>query len=127
MFAKLFWSNQNPDPKTHKKADLKAFRPDRKGRVDMSGYDYLAQPGFVNFDYGWWDDASDSFWHANHLEYGNRKDPMIVLQSTRDKFAKKMEVAGSRRYGYADFDRVVYGVALAKHYDPRRAAGSSKP
>ena len=49
---------------------------------------------------------------------------MIVLQSTKSKFAKKLEVAGTRRYGYADFDRVVYGVALTTHYDARLAAGT---
>ena len=124
VFAKLFWSNQNADPAKRKKGNAKAFRPDRKGRVDMSGYKYRAQPGYVNFDYGWWDESSQSFWHANHADYGDPADPMIVMQSTRDKFAKKMEVAGTRRYGYADFDRVVYGVALATHYDPRKAAGS---
>ena len=24
---------------------------------------------YVNFDYGFWDEASNSFWHANHMQY----------------------------------------------------------
>jgi Microbial transglutaminase len=126
VFAKLFWSNQDPDPKKRKKGKKDAFRPDPKtGQVDMTGYDYQEQPGFTNFDYGWWDESSQSFWHANHMDYGDPDDPMIVLQSTRDKFAKTLTVAGTRRYGYPDFDRVVYGVALAENYDPGRAAMTS--
>ena len=116
VFAKLFWSNQDPDPQKRKNPDPDAFQPDpNTDEVDMSGYDYLAQPGYVNFDYGWWDEASQSFWHANHKDYGDPNDPMIVLQSTKEKFAK----------GYRDFDRVIYCVALAQNYDPGLAAISS--
>jgi hypothetical protein len=106
LFAKQFWSNQKSGD--NKQADDKAFRPDPKtGRVDMSGYQYRAQPGYVNFDYGFWDDASQSFWHANHMNPG-----MIVYQSTKDHFIR----------GYIDFDRCVFGVALAHNYDPAKAA-----
>ena len=106
LFAKQFWSNQKPGD--NKAPDDKAFRPDPKtGRVDMSGYKYKAQPGYVNFDYGFWDDASQSFWHANHMQPG-----MIVYQSTKEHFIR----------GYIDFDRCVFGVALAHNYDPGKAA-----
>ncbi|MEM9491333.1 MAG: hypothetical protein AAGC55_19460, partial [Myxococcota bacterium] len=116
VFAKLFWSNQDPDPDKRKNPDPDAFKPDADtDRVDMSGYDYLDQPGFVNFDYGFWDEASQCFWHANHMDYGDPADPMIVLQSTKEKFAK----------GYRDFDRVIYCVALANNYDPGLAAINS--
>jgi hypothetical protein len=82
----------------------------------------------VNFDYGWWDEASQAFWHANHMDYGDPADPMIVLQSTEDKFATKVMVGTETRYGYVDFDRVVYGVALANNYDPvLAAAAAAKP
>jgi hypothetical protein len=37
---------------------------------------------------------------------------MKVYQSTRDKFIA----------GYIDFDRIVFGVAFAKNYDPGKAA-----
>jgi hypothetical protein len=113
LFAKMFWSNQDADPKKRKNPDPNAFKPDPKtGEVDMSGYKYREQPGFVNFDYAFWDEASNSFWHANHMDYGDPSDPMIVLQSTKDKFAQ----------GYRDFDRVVYCIARANNYDPGLAA-----
>ena len=82
----------------------------------MTGYEYKAQPGYVNFDYGWWDDASHSFWHANHMQYKDpvkrAKDPMKVYQSTKEHFIR----------GYKDFDRCIFGVALATNYDPGKAA-----
>jgi hypothetical protein len=108
LFAKLFWSNQNPDLEKRKAEEPSAFLPEQKtGRVEMSDYKYLARPGYVNFDYGFWDETSQSFWHANHSEPG-----MVVFQSTKEKFAK----------GYADFDRIVYCVAIATNYDPEKAA-----
>jgi hypothetical protein len=110
MFAKLFWSNQNPATDLSKPDD-KAFRPDPKtGKVDMKKYRYIAQPGYVNFDYGFWDEDTQSFWHANHCQPG-----MKVYQSTRDKFAA----------GYIDFDRIIYCVAWARNYKPREAARNS--
>ncbi|MBM4393338.1 MAG: DUF4157 domain-containing protein [Deltaproteobacteria bacterium] len=114
MFAKLFWSNQKDGD--NKAPDDKAFRPDDEGRIDMSSYEYKGQPGYVNFDYGFWDDSTKSFWHANHMEYKDpekrKTNPMKVYQSTRDKFIA----------GYIDFDRIVFGVALAQNYDPGKAA-----
>lgn len=107
VFAKMFWSNQDPDQEKRKKPDDKAFRPDEHGKVDMSGYEYRAQPGYINFDYAFWDEASQSFWHANHSQPG-----MKVYQSTKDRFAR----------GYIDFDRVIYCVAIAENYDPGLAA-----
>jgi hypothetical protein len=115
LFAQLFWSNQKDSDNS--KPDPKAYKPDPKtGKVDMSGYKYRARPGYVNFDYGWWDESSQSFWHANHMEYRDKdkakKDPMKVYQSTKDHFIA----------GYLDFDRIVFGIALAKNYDPGKAA-----
>jgi hypothetical protein len=113
VFAKMFWSNQDPDPKKRKNPDPNAFKPDPKtGEVDMSGYKYHGQPGFVNFDYAFWDEDSSAFWHANHMDYGDPADPMIVLQSTKEKFAQ----------GYRDFDRVVYCIARSHNYNPGLAA-----
>jgi hypothetical protein len=126
LFAKLFWSNQNPDYRERVKPDEDAYKPDPvTGEVDMTGYEYRARVkadltgGYVNFDYGFWDDASHCFWHANHMEYKDpekqKTDPMKVLQSTREKFVK----------GYFDFDRVVFGIALAENYDAGLAAISN--
>jgi hypothetical protein len=117
MFAKLFWSNQKDPDGANKAPDENAFKADPKThRMDMSGYKYQGQPGYVNFDYGFWDDNSQCFWHANHMEYKDpekrKTNPMKVYQSTRDKFIA----------GYIDFDRIVLGVAFAKNYDPGKAA-----
>jgi hypothetical protein len=106
LFAKQFWSNQKPGDNS--KPDPDAFKADPKtGRVNMKDYKYRAQPGYVNFDYGFWDDSSNSFWHANHMQPG-----MVVYQSTKEHFIR----------GYIDFDRCVFGVALATNYDPAKAA-----
>lgn len=122
MFGMLFWSNQDPDVSKRANPNPSAFRGDPvTHKVDMTGYSYLAQPGKVNFDYGFWDTSTSSFWHANHMDSGP-VDPMIVYQSTRDKFAHHFTMPdGSDRYAYVDFDRAVYGVAVANNYDPTKA------
>jgi hypothetical protein len=132
LFAKLFWSNQSAKWEDRFKADDKAFLPDPKtGEVNMKGYKYRAQSkweeneetgemeksSYINFDYGFWDEASQCFWHANHMEYRDdparmKKDPMKVLQSTKDKFTA----------GYFDFDRIIFCIAKADNYDPGLAA-----
>ncbi len=108
-------------------SDDTAFLPDPKtGKVDMSDYKYRGRPKdpskttfnaagdidtpmYVNFDYAFWDESTNTFWHANHAEPG-----MQVYQSTRAKFEK----------GYVDFDRTIYCVGFAKAWDPKTAAGS---
>jgi hypothetical protein len=119
MFGMLFWSNQDPDPAKRRTPNAGAFKGDPVTRkVDMTGYMYRAQPGKINFDYGFWDHSTSSFWHANHKEMGPA-DPMIVYQSTANKFAFPFNMPdGTPRRGYQDFDRAVYGVALANNYDP---------
>jgi hypothetical protein len=121
MFGMHFWSNQDPDRANRATPDHTAFLPDPSGKVDMTGYKYLSRPGFVNFDYGFWDEASNSHWHANHFEKGPA-DPMKVYQSTRATFSQVFEeTPGETRFGYKDFDREVFGVAKAENYDPSRA------
>jgi hypothetical protein len=75
----------------------------------MSDYHYRDQPGYINFDYGFWDEETNCFWHANHAQPG-----MIVYQSTKEKFAA----------GYIDFDRIVYCAAIARNYNAMNAAGA---
>jgi hypothetical protein len=116
------------------KGDKEAFPIDGEtGHVDMTGYLYQSQPkvekndkgddeyagGYVNFDYGFYDESTDTIWHANHMQYGKgdekrEKQPMYVYQSTPDKFTK----------GYTDFDRVIFCVGLQKGYDPNAAANA---
>jgi hypothetical protein len=111
LFAKLFWSNQNSDREKRKNPHTDAYQPDAAtDRIDMSNYRYRAQPGYINFDYGFWDEDSQCFWHANHAQPG-----MKVYQSTKEKFAR----------GYVDFDRIIYCVGVAKHYNAPTAARRS--
>jgi hypothetical protein len=121
LFGMLFWSNQDADESKRVNPDPTAFRGDPKThRVDMSGYKYLRQPKMTNFDYGFWDQSTQSFWHANHADRADK--PMIVYQSTKEKFAYPFTADdGTERYGYPDFDRAVYGVAVANNYDPTKA------
>ena|GEM_PF-2554475 len=103
------------------------------GHVDMTGYQYQGRTkvekndkgedeyagGYVNFDYGFYDETTDSIWHANHMQYKQgdekrEKQPMYVYQSTVEKFTK----------GYTDFDRVIFCVGLQKAYDPNAAANN---
>ena len=92
----------------------------------MRGYKYLEPPGPTNFDYGWWDDVGrPRMWHANHKEDGAR-DPMEVYQSTLAKFSHPFEESpGEGRFGYPDFDREVFGVALAENYDVSNAGAEA--
>jgi len=128
MFGMLFWSNQDPDESKRMDPNPSAFVADPATRkINMTGYKYRRRPGGVNFDYGFWDDSTKSFWHANHKEYGP-VNPMLVYQSTKDKFAKKYTLPdGTIRYGYAEFDRVAYGVAVANNYDPTKGAPKAAP
>lgn len=127
LFANLFFSNQSPEYDKRFKPDDKAFLPDPKtGEIDMSRYYYEPQSrikkdkqtgadiksNYMNFDYGFWDETSKCFWHANHNDRKDAADPMIVIQTTRERFVK----------GYLDFDRIVFCVALAEHYNPALAA-----
>ena len=109
LFAKLFWSNQDPDQEARKKGDDKAYLPDEDGKIDMSDYKYRAQPGYVNFDYGFWDEGTQSFWHANHCQPG-----MKVYQSKKDKFSA----------GYMDFDRILFCAAIVKNYKAAASAAA---
>ena len=122
VFAIHFWSNQDPDDTARALPDHSAFLPDASGKIDMTGYHYLEQPGSTNFDYGFWDETSGSIWHANHKEFGPA-DPMKVYQSTMSHFAERFEVTpGEWRFGYPDFDREGWGVAQADNYDPTKAS-----
>jgi hypothetical protein len=114
------------------KSDPNAFPVDpTTGKVDMTGYKYdWARPEMeyengqrtnidkpevdaatgekkfqwhVNFDYGFWDEASQCFWHANHGGPG-----MEVYQSTKEKFIA----------GYDDFDRIIFCVGFSNNYNP---------
>jgi hypothetical protein len=115
MFAMLFWSNRSTDDAARVRPAPNAFRPDPvSGKVDMRpiiGNLSMARPGFVNFDFGFWDEKTQCFWHANHGLYAGMKTPEEIYQSTRGRFAHKYRFNGEEHVTYEDFDRVVYGVA----------------
>ncbi|RZU53790.1 microbial transglutaminase [Krasilnikovia cinnamomea] len=98
IFSKRFYSKQDPSW-TDEQAD-QAFRPDpATGQVDMTDYRYRAKPGYVNFDYGWLDEGSGNWWHANHAEPG-----MKVYQSTLRHYSRPL----------LDFDRQVFSVTFGR-------------
>ncbi|GAA2825517.1 hypothetical protein [Crossiella cryophila] len=97
IFSKRFYSKQNPNW-TDEFAE-KMYRANARGQVDMNSYRYVARPGYVNFDYGWYDENTRNWWHANHAEPG-----MKVYQSTFDYYSRDL----------LDFDRQVFTVAFAK-------------
>lgn len=85
VFSKRFYSDGDsytPDPYT--------------GKVDMKGYAYKAKPGYVNFDYGIYEEETGSWWHANHKEPG-----MKVYRSTLQHYSRPL----------MDFDKQVFCVA----------------
>ncbi|NUS44858.1 MAG: FHA domain-containing protein [Mycobacteriaceae bacterium] len=127
VFSKHFWSGQRmtwdrdhtgtpirdsdgkPQMRAMEHPDPKKFVPDpRTGQVDMSDDLFLGKPGYCNFDYGWYDEQTKSWWHANHGEYrdaaAQQRDPMKVFQSSDEKF-----FAGTPGY-----DAVVFGIAFVR-------------
>ncbi|MGY0231836.1 hypothetical protein [Longispora urticae] len=101
VFSKRFHSGQ--DSGWTAEETERAFRPDARGQVDMTDYRYRAKPGYVNFDYGWYDPATGDWWHANHAE-----PDMEIYQSTLRYYSRPL----------LDFDRQVYSVTFAKKATP---------
>lgn len=73
------------------------YQPDKNGKVDMTGYDYKAKPGYVNFDYGFYDVETGKWWHANHSEPG-----MEVYESTLEYYSRAL----------LDFNKQVFCVGI---------------
>jgi Domain of unknown function (DUF4157)/Microbial transglutaminase len=109
IFSQRFWSDNlpyTPDPVT--------------GKIDMSPYKAKPKPKpggtgtYVNFDYGWYDETTKSWFHANHCDPATGSancsrtyDPdqrMKVYQSTKDHYSRPLQ----------DFDKQVYCVAWSK-------------
>lgn len=103
IYAKHFWSGQerlrdhNGEfvytstglRRTHATATPcpTRFVPDpTTGQVDMSGDFLHGKPGHTNFDYGFYDPGSASWWHANHHELGDKDLPMRIYQSAPQRF-----------------------------------------
>ncbi len=91
LFSTRFWTG-----------DQSKFKPDKNGRVDMSGWNYAERPpdktgGYTNFDFGLFDDNTNRWWHANHSEPG-----MKVYNSNLAWYSRPL----------GDFNRQVFSVAI---------------
>ncbi|HLK88697.1 MAG TPA: DUF4157 domain-containing protein, partial [Polyangia bacterium] len=116
IFSKRFYSNQKGSDEERADPDKKAFRPDKQGQVDMSGYNYETRPGgpYTNYDYGWYDETTNTWWHANHCQpftdtaggehHQDCKPGMKVYQSSLEHYSRPL----------SDFDRQVFVVAFAR-------------
>jgi Domain of unknown function (DUF4157) len=107
IFSKRFWSMG------------KAFPSDAGGKVDMKNDSGAHPSGEVNFDYGWYDEKNDSWWHANHCDpvtgsakcrqsYRDPTDPdyrMKVYQSTLEHYSDP---------NYFGADKQVFCVSYSK-------------
>jgi hypothetical protein len=127
IFSVLFWSNQNPDPSQRMQGDPKAFQPDQFDQVNMTAYEkaqksnsspYGAPYGrpdpkdptkHNNFDYGWWDEETNTWWHANQGSLTPDLTGVAVYQSTLEDYQKLYDPKGTNL-----FDRQIFTVALAK-------------
>jgi RHS repeat-associated protein len=60
------------------------------GIVDMSKYDYNSRrsPVHSNFDYGFYDEKNDLWWHANHAHDPEHGHPMRVASDIHEEFNK---------------------------------------
>ncbi len=103
IFSKRFWSMGKP------------FPTDAGGKVDMSNDTGDSPAGEVNFDYGWWDEKSDTWWHANHC------DPLTGSASCKQAYpgGERMKVYQSTLKHYSDpnyfgADQQVFCVAWSK-------------
>ena len=90
LFAVMHWSSQ----------------PERADG-DRDGLEYRARPGAARFDYGFWSEASQSFFCARHGHSG-----MAAYQTSRERLAE----------GREGVERVQFCVAMAAGYDPAAAA-----
>ncbi len=102
IIAVRFWT-KNPS----------AFVPDRNGRVDMSKFEWprhestqLLKPGACPFDFGFYDEKNDSWWHANTGATVYRNE-MRVYESSLATF----------NFGYRDFNRTIFVVTWETRRD----------
>ncbi|WP_147404289.1 hypothetical protein [Nocardia panacis] len=100
IFSKHFWSGQRtslgpdgmpmfedgfPVAEATSTSNQWRFAPDpHTGQVDMTGDLFRGRLGYLNYDYGYYDEHTRSWWSANHGDFPG--DPMIVFQSTPEEF-----------------------------------------
>jgi hypothetical protein len=125
VFSKHFWSGQidtldatgqvvrdifgNPQGRAGDLPDPDRFAPNADtGQVDMSRDLYKGKPGFIKFDYGWYDEKNGCWWNANHAEHSDADrraaDPMRFYRCSPEVFLA----------GLDDFDSSVMCVAFTR-------------
>ncbi|RMI29522.1 hypothetical protein EBN03_25985 [Nocardia stercoris] len=114
IYAKHFWTGQEltvdaagvQTPTSWIEPRPLRFAPDpATGQVDMSHDYYQGKIGYTNFDYGWYDRGSNTWWNANHRVIPEDPSrPMLVYQNTPDTFFRS----------HHDFDAQVFGLALVE-------------
>lgn len=101
MFAMRFYATDELKKK-------KEYEPDENGKI-WGMLDYWRRKDktrpndgkgpYVNFDFGWYDEVNDTWWHANHCdpETGDKEcrekykgKPMKIYQSTKAHFTRKL-------------------------------------
>lgn len=107
IFSKRFWSMG------------KQFPADAGGKVDMANDTNDAPAGEVNFDYGWYDEKNDSWWHANHCDPVTGSDRCRESYDDPTKPNYRMRVLQSTLGHYSDpnyfgADKQVFCVAFSK-------------
>ncbi|HWO26266.1 MAG TPA: DUF4157 domain-containing protein [Kofleriaceae bacterium] len=123
IFTTLFWSNQSPDWEARKQGDPNAFQPGKYGQVDMSKYESLLQTTphgksnpegglnaeHTNFDFGWWDEETNTWWDADRGTNTPTGEGMTIYQRTLEGITKFYDPSGAKM-----FDRQIFVVALAR-------------
>ena len=104
IFSKRFWSMGKSFPTAG-----------GTGKVDMSNDTGDSPPGEVNFDYGWYDEKTNTWWHANHC------DPVTGSDRCRESYGpgERMQVHQSTLAHYSDpnyfgADKQVFCVQYSK-------------
>lgn len=95
IFSLKFWAD-----------DEKAFPEEENGKVNMNGYpgkarmpnpeDPNAPIGYMNFDYGLYNKATNTWFSANHRQPGMR-----IYEKTLEQFSEKKEFANRQVFSFA--------------------------
>jgi hypothetical protein len=100
VYSTRFWTD-----------DTSKYRGDASDIVDMRGAKFksrvLNNEVFINFDFGFYDEETNSFWHANHCHHcedgdGNDMGPMTVYKSDFNKFTRPL----------LDFNRTIFSYII---------------
>ncbi|WP_280441609.1 hypothetical protein [Nocardia brasiliensis] len=100
IISKKFWSGRRlvsydndglrlSAAEIESKVDAQLFLNKLTGQVDMSTIDHERGPltgDYDFFDYGYYNKDTQTWWHANHANYNDPSNPMLIYQSTSAEF-----------------------------------------